>query len=63
MALRTIPNLETVAGAARRAQVSRQYIYRLIKDEKLSAFEVDGVILVRSSDIDAYIIQRSHKAS
>lgn len=63
VARQTLSHLETVRTAARRAGVNRSYIYKLIQLNVLNAFEIDGKLFVRSADIDAYILRKSHRVS
>jgi excisionase family DNA binding protein len=52
---------ETVANAAKRANVHRQSLYELIRRGTFPAIKIDGRVFVRVEDTDAYIIKRSHK--
>lgn len=50
--------VESVSNAAKRVGVSSGYLYKLIRDRKLKAIELEGRLLLISSDIDSLIQKR-----
>jgi len=47
-----ISDLESVAQAATRIQISTAYIYRMIRKGRLPAWDVAGKLVVLKSDVD-----------
>jgi excisionase family DNA binding protein len=50
--------LEAVSVSARRAGLSANYLYRLIRERKLKAYEVGGKLLLHKPDVDSLIEKR-----
>lgn len=47
-----ISDLESVAQAAQRIGISTAYIYRMIRKDRLPAWQVAGKWVVRKADVD-----------
>lgn len=51
-------DLEAVAQAAKRARVSRGYLYRLIQTGKLESYVIGGKLMLLKEDTNRFIQQR-----